>query len=30
MTAAGIDKDLRALDKPSDHVPAWVTLSGPA
>ena len=23
---AGIDKDVRARDKPSDHVPVWVTL----
>ncbi|MFV0432246.1 MAG: exodeoxyribonuclease III [Alphaproteobacteria bacterium] len=24
---AGIDKDMRALEKPSDHAPIWVTLS---
>ena len=28
LGAAGIDKDLRGLDKPSDHVPAWVELKG--
>lgn len=26
MTAAGIDKQVRAGDKPSDHVPVWVEL----
>jgi exodeoxyribonuclease-3 len=24
---AGIDKDVRAGDKPSDHVPVWVRLA---
>jgi exodeoxyribonuclease-3 len=28
LDGTGIDKDLRALDKPSDHVPAWVRLKG--
>ena len=28
LGAAGIDKELRGLDKPSDHVPAWVRLTG--
>ena len=28
LGAAGVDKDLRGLDKPSDHVPAWVELKG--
>jgi exodeoxyribonuclease-3 len=27
MQDAGIDKEVRAGDKPSDHVPAWVTLA---
>ena len=26
LTDAGIDKDVRGLEKPSDHVPVWVTL----
>ncbi len=26
MTAAGIDRGVRAGDRPSDHVPVWVTL----
>jgi exodeoxyribonuclease III len=26
MVAAGVDKHLRALEKPSDHTPAWVEL----
>ncbi len=26
LTGAGIDKSVRAGDKPSDHVPVWVTL----
>ena len=30
LSAAGVDRDLRALDKPSDHVPAWVALKGAA
>jgi exodeoxyribonuclease-3 len=28
LKAAGVDKDLRAMDKPSDHVPAWVEMTG--
>jgi len=28
MSSAGVDKELRALDKPSDHVPAWVEVKG--
>ena len=28
LKSAGVDKDLRAQDKPSDHVPAWVELNG--
>lgn len=27
-TAAGIDKELRAWERPSDHAPVWVDLSG--
>ncbi|MGA2042434.1 MAG: exodeoxyribonuclease III [Roseiarcus sp.] len=27
LRAAGVDKRLRALDKPSDHAPAWVELA---
>ncbi|NEX45233.1 exodeoxyribonuclease III [Pseudotabrizicola algicola] len=26
LTGAGIDRDVRAGDKPSDHVPVWITL----
>jgi exodeoxyribonuclease-3 len=26
MTDCGIDKDIRAREKPSDHVPVWVNL----
>jgi exodeoxyribonuclease-3 len=26
LTACGIDKEVRALDKPSDHVPVWADL----
>jgi len=26
LTEAGIDKAVRGLDKPSDHVPVWITL----
>jgi exodeoxyribonuclease III len=29
LSGAGVDKEMRALDKPSDHVPAWVRLKGP-
>ena len=28
LTDAGIDKAVRGLDKPSDHVPVWITLAG--
>ncbi|MEN3974043.1 exodeoxyribonuclease III [Emcibacter sp. SYSU 3D8] len=27
MTAAGVDKEIRGREKPSDHAPAWVELS---
>ncbi|GAA5079572.1 exodeoxyribonuclease III [Roseibacterium beibuensis] len=27
MTEAGIDKDVRGRDKPSDHVPVWIDLA---
>jgi exodeoxyribonuclease-3 len=27
LTGAGIDRDVRAADKPSDHVPVWISLS---
>ncbi|TGD62904.1 exodeoxyribonuclease III [Tabrizicola sp. WMC-M-20] len=27
LTGAGIDRDVRAGDKPSDHVPVWITLA---
>ena len=27
LGAAGVDKDLRALDKPSDHTPVWAELA---
>ena len=27
LTDTGIDKDVRAGDKPSDHVPVWITLA---
>jgi exodeoxyribonuclease-3 len=27
MVDAGIDKDVRAGEKPSDHVPVWVELA---
>jgi exodeoxyribonuclease-3 len=27
LTAAGIDKEMRAKEKPSDHVPVWVDLA---
>ncbi|MBT6287250.1 MAG: exodeoxyribonuclease III, partial [Oceanospirillales bacterium] len=26
MTDCGIDYTLRAMDKPSDHCPVWITL----
>jgi exodeoxyribonuclease-3 len=26
LTAAGIDKHVRAWEKPSDHVPVWIEL----
>jgi exodeoxyribonuclease-3 len=26
LTGSGIDKAVRGLDKPSDHVPVWITL----
>jgi exodeoxyribonuclease-3 len=25
---AGVDRDVRGRDKPSDHAPVWITLSG--
>lgn len=28
LTAAGVDKHVRAWEKPSDHVPAWIELRG--
>jgi exodeoxyribonuclease-3 len=28
LRGAGVDKHLRALDKPSDHTPVWVELQG--
>jgi exodeoxyribonuclease-3 len=27
LKQAGIDKDMRAGDKPSDHVPVWIDLN---
>ena len=27
LEAVGVDRWVRALDRPSDHAPAWVTLS---
>jgi len=27
LEAAGIDKDVRGRDKPSDHVPVWCVLA---
>ena len=27
MTAAGVDRFVRAMDKPSDHAPAWIELA---
>jgi len=27
LTAAGVDRDVRGRDKPSDHAPVWVTLA---
>jgi exodeoxyribonuclease-3 len=27
LTQAGIDKDMRAKEKPSDHVPVWIDLA---
>jgi hypothetical protein len=26
MVAAGVDKNMRALEKPSDHTPTWVEI----
>jgi len=27
LTGAGIDKAVRGMEKPSDHVPVWITLA---
>jgi exodeoxyribonuclease-3 len=27
LTAAGVDKEYRGRERPSDHAPTWVTLS---
>jgi exodeoxyribonuclease III len=29
LVAAGVDRDVRALEKSSDHAPAWIELAGP-
>lgn len=29
VRAAGIDYDVRSMEKPSDHAPVWIELSGP-
>jgi exonuclease III len=29
MTDAGIDREVRAAERASDHVPAWVELAAP-
>ena len=28
LVSAGVDRDVRGRDKPSDHAPVWITLSG--
>jgi len=30
LTAAGVDRDVRGREKPSDHAPTWITLDWPA
>jgi exodeoxyribonuclease-3 len=27
LRAGGVDRDVRARDKPSDHAPAWIELA---
>jgi exodeoxyribonuclease-3 len=29
LKAAGVDRDVRGWDRPSDHAPTWITLSAP-
>ena len=28
LTGAGVDRDVRAREKASDHAPVWITLAG--